>query len=450
MNQEEILKRLYAAFDPFKPLPAGDIAYTDLEQVRGDGNILEELGTEILSLERNTYQLYSGHRGAGKSTELLRLQKYLDEKGCFVVYFDADEDDIDTQNAQYTDILLACTRHLLEDLKGSANPSPVLSWLEERWDDLKDLANTKVEFEKLSLESQINQFAKITATLRGVPSVRQQIREKINPHTMTLIKALNQFIDEAKRHLPNGRKQLVVIADSLDRIVPIPQEDGRSNHEHIFVDYSEQLTALNCHVIYTVPISMVYSSSFLKARDTYGTDAQVLPMIMVRTSTGELYEPGLSKLKELISKRIYLLAKISPSIGLESDIFESPQIIEQLCLMSGGHVRELLLLLKAAVMRGGNLPISRKSMQRAISDNSNTYSMTVYDSEWAPLAKVYQYKKIVKDDIHRNLLFRRCLLEYRYQTDEGKSKCWYDVHPLIVELDEFQDALEQLKNNGSI
>ncbi len=72
--------------------------------------------------------------------------------------------------------------------------------------------------------------------------------EWINPHTMMLIKALNQGIDAAKRHLPGGRKQRVVIADSLERIVPISQEDGRSNHEHIFVDYSEQLTVLHCHV----------------------------------------------------------------------------------------------------------------------------------------------------------------------------------------------------------
>jgi AAA ATPase domain len=271
MNQEELLKRLYAAFDPFKPLPAGDPAYTDFEHVRGDGNILEELGTEILSLERNTYQLYSGHRGAGKSTELLRLQKHLEDNGCFVVYFDADEQDIDIQNAQYTDILLACTRHLLERLQASADPNPVLDWLKERWDELKELANTKMEFESLSLEGQISQFAKLTANLRGIPSIRQQIREKVNPHTVTLIQALNQFIKEAKKNLPDCKQRLVLIADSLDRIVPFEQENGRTNHEQIFVDYSEQLTALECDVIYTVPISMVYSRSFLEARHAYGT-----------------------------------------------------------------------------------------------------------------------------------------------------------------------------------
>ncbi|WP_442937280.1 hypothetical protein [Nostoc sp.] len=133
------LKKIYNAFDPFRPLPAGDPAYVDCQEVRGDNDILVEVGREILLSDRKTCQLYAGHRGAGKSTELLRLQKYLNEQGCFVVYFAADEQDIEPEDAQYTDILLGCTRRLLEALKDNANPEPLVSWLKSRWDDLKDL-----------------------------------------------------------------------------------------------------------------------------------------------------------------------------------------------------------------------------------------------------------------------------------------------------------------------
>lgn len=408
--------------------------------MRGDSNILEELGTEILSLDRNTYQLYSGHRGAGKSTELLRLQQYLDQQGCYVVYFDADAEDIDTQNAQYVDILLACTRHLLGSLKNSANPRPVLDWLKDRMTDLRELANTPLEFETVGLETEIPQFAKLTATLKAVPSLRQQIRDKVNPHTPSLITALNQFINEAKGKLPAGYSQLVVIADSLDRIVPIPQEDGRNNHEHIFVDNCDQLTALDCHIIYTVPISMVYSRSFLEARNNYGTDAQVLPMVMVRTASGEEYAPGLAKLEDFIARRVYNSAEVPSSLGLEPDIFE-PGLVKELCLISGGHVRELLLLLKAVTMRSSQLPIARKAVKRAISEARNTYRMTINSDEWLPLSRTHGTKRIEMDAQHRDLLFRRCLLEYRRLDDEGETKCWYDVNPLILGIDDFQAAL---------
>jgi hypothetical protein len=172
-------------------------------------------------------------------------------------------------------------------------------------------------------------------------------------------------------------------------------------------------------------------------------------MIMVRTREGQLFESGLNKLKELINKRVYLLAKTPMNLALEADVFESPQVIQQLCLMSGGHVRELLLLLKAAMMRGGSLPISQQAIRRAISDNSNTYGMTMYESEWLVLAEVHHSHRIKKDEVHRDLLFRRCLLEYRYQTEESLTKCWYDVHPLIMQLDEFKAALEELQGNGA-
>src|SRR5689334_3034526 len=104
----EILKRIFNIFNPDRPLPADDPAYVDCYEERGEVDILQELGQRILLSDSKTCQLYTGYRGAGKSTELLRLQKSLDEQGCFVVYFPADEKDIDPEDAQHTDILLAC------------------------------------------------------------------------------------------------------------------------------------------------------------------------------------------------------------------------------------------------------------------------------------------------------------------------------------------------------
>lgn len=140
----DLLTNLYNAFDPFRPLPAGDPNYVDCRAVRGDGDILEELGTRLQRSNVKTCQLYSGHRGAGKSTELLRLKDDLEKKKFFVVYFAADDEDIDSEDAQYIDILLACTRHLLEDLQKIANTGPLRNWLKSRWHELKDLAQTEI------------------------------------------------------------------------------------------------------------------------------------------------------------------------------------------------------------------------------------------------------------------------------------------------------------------
>ncbi|MCV3217062.1 ATP-binding protein [Plectonema radiosum NIES-515] len=433
------LKRIYNAFDPFRPLPAGDPAYVDCTEVRGDGDILVEVGKEILLSDRMTSQLYAGHRGAGKSTELLRLQQFLNEQGCFVVYFPADEEDIDPEDAQYTDILLACTRHLLERLKDSASPASLLNWLNERWQDLKDLALTQVSFEKLTIEAKISQFAKLTANLRTEPSQRQKIRERVNPHTITLIAALNEFIQDAKKNLPSGYSQLVLIADNLDRIVPIPQEDGRTNHDQIFLDRSEQLQALDCHLIYTVPISLLYSNRAADLANIYG-NTQVLPMIMVQTPDNQLYERGINKVIEILQKRLSL---IDSSLSVVN-MFEQREALEGLCLMSGGHVRNLLLLMKEAIKYTNTLPITIRAVQRSISELRNTYRNTVFANEWDALATVYHSKKIENDPLYRGLLFNRCILEYRYLNKQEESEVWYDIHPLIKGIQEFQDAFNRL------
>ncbi|WP_427160922.1 ATP-binding protein [Aliinostoc sp. HNIBRCY26] len=439
VNSPDLLSQLYNAFNPFEPLPAGDPKYVDCQDVRGDADILQELGNRMRLSDQNTYQLYSGHRGAGKSTELLRLKKYLENRQFYVVYFAADEEDIDSEDAQYTDILLACTRRLLKDLKEIASPRPILDWLKNRWEDVKDLVQTPIEFDSLAIEAQLSQFAKLTANLRAVPELRQKIRQKINPHTVTLIQVLNEFLGDAKQHLPNGYTKLAVIVDNLDRMVLV--KDGeRTNYDEVFLDRSEQLQALDCHLVYTLPISMLYSTRATDLRDIYG-ECLTLPMIMVKTIQGDVYQPGINKVKEVINRRV---RHIAPELSLDKDIFDSPQTLEKLCLMSGGHVRNLLLLTQDAIGRSEELPITENAVRRAITQARDTYRRAVENSQWCLLAEVSRTKRIVNDDEYRKLMYNRCLLEYRYLDDEGEMQRWYDIHPLIQGVTEFKEAVAKL------
>ena len=439
----DVLTDIYNAVDPFRPLEPDDPAYVDCEAERGDANILLDLGPAITRSNRYTCQLYAGHRGAGKSTELLRLKADLEQKGCFVVYFAAvgDDGDIDPQDVQYTDILLACTRHLLEELK-TADPQPLINWFRERGKALYDVGQTRIELDSLDAKVLASQFAELTATIRAVPSQRKKIRDLVNPHTIMLVQALNEFIADGKRKLPQGKRQLVVIADNLDRIVPIHDDYGRSNHDEIFLDRSEQLQGLDCHMIYTVPISMVYSNRANDLKEVYG-NPELLPMVMIQTPEGALHPPGFEKMKEILRRRI---RPFIPDMNLGSDIFESEAVVEQFCLASGGHVRELLLLMKEALNRTNELPIPTRAVRRAIAETRDTYRRTVEKDQWAVLAKVARDRNIDNDESHRDLLFRRCLMEYRYFDEDGNMQCWYDAHPLIKAIPEYKSAVEQLQS----
>lgn len=444
----KVKRDLYNTFKPDRPLPGGDPRYVDCQSLRGDADICVDIGEKLTLSDEKTCQLYTGHRGSGKSTELMRLKDYLEERQCYVVYFAADDEDIEPDDTQYTDILLCCTRRLLEALKESAKPAPLLDWLRSRWGELKDLATSDVEFDKLSVDMQIVQFAKLTANLRAVPSLRQEIRRKVDPNTVTLIKALNEFINDAKRNLPKGCTELVVIADNLDRIVPFSEGNGRWNHEEIFVDRCEQLKALNCHTIYTVPISLAYSANATNLMDIYGSPTQILPMVMVRNLKGDPYAPGLKKVREVIERRV---ARVDPELSLETGLFESEESLNYLCLMSGGHLRSLVALLRSAISYTDRFPIPQKAIVKAITQARNNYRRAVEEelheerNQWQTLARVYRSKRMINGDEYRSLLFNRCLLEYGYVDEEGEEQRWVDVNPMIWKLREFQEALKGLK-----
>ena len=46
-NQRDLLKRLFDAFKPFEPLQPGSPVYVDCREVRGDGDIITDLATNI-------------------------------------------------------------------------------------------------------------------------------------------------------------------------------------------------------------------------------------------------------------------------------------------------------------------------------------------------------------------------------------------------------------------
>ena len=171
---EELMTEVYNVFDPFDPPPKE--AYVDCEIVRGGWDVLRELGRKITRSKSPTCQLYTGHRGVGKSTELLRLREDLEKQNYFVVYFAANDEDIDPSDTEYVDILLACTKHLVQSIK-IADPNPLkglASWLGDRSQSLTDLLLTPLKLEGLSIEKQVGEIAKITARDRKIVCVRGQ------------------------------------------------------------------------------------------------------------------------------------------------------------------------------------------------------------------------------------------------------------------------------------
>ena len=66
------LRDAFNAVDPAQPLSANDKRYVNCTDVRGDEDVVKALCNTILRSDLPRHQLCTGHRGSGKSTELLR------------------------------------------------------------------------------------------------------------------------------------------------------------------------------------------------------------------------------------------------------------------------------------------------------------------------------------------------------------------------------------------
>jgi energy-coupling factor transporter ATP-binding protein EcfA2 len=433
LQERAVLKKLYNVFKP-EPLLADDQAYVDYQAVRGGKNVLDEIGQHILWSDKPTCSLFSGHRGCGKSTELLRLQRHLEKQNLKVIYFAADENDIDPEDARYTDILLACTRHILQELKDISEGQALRKWLTHIWDNIKELATIEMAVESVSLEIP---FIKMNANLRGNPTTREKIRDLLDPYTVNLLTALNEFIADAEKQL-KGQK-LVLIVDNLDRITPVYKSQlSKTNLEEIFIDRCQQLKGLACHVVYTVPISLLYSDKATHLEDRYEPIVS-LPGIKVHNKlTREPYQPGIDTLLELVEKRM----QIASNYDLKA-IFCDDKVIADLCLLSGGHLRNFIYLLRATLRYLPQAQTATEAANKAIANMRDTYRDGINEDDWSRLVAVYSQQHMPNETEYRHLLFGRSILEYY----EDNHK-WQDVHPLIWEIEKFkrEKALHIKKN----
>jgi len=147
-------KTFYNALDLDRPIDFGVEGLVDngldealyVENIHGEGDrdLVAELAEHIdLSASAGAF-LFTGNRGTGKTTELLRLAKLLKDYGCEVFYADMSEYLILTQRIEISDFLISVLGAFSEKIEarfGNALGKP--GFFERVWSFL----NTNVRFE---------------------------------------------------------------------------------------------------------------------------------------------------------------------------------------------------------------------------------------------------------------------------------------------------------------
>jgi Cdc6-like AAA superfamily ATPase len=280
------LTEAYRTCDPVKPLQGDDLDryYLPLLEARKTeaiyqvGQILEQQLPEEFSTI-----LFTGHRGCGKSTELRRIeQQWQDE---YLTVFLNIENETDINDVFYIDIYLMIIRQVEYNLRklGIKFDGALLAefekWFKEITTESEETVNRSINTEaEVSLKGEVPFIAKLlfklTSQIRNSTSDKKVIRDKLNQEVTRMKGDINLLLSDGLKKLrkkfPN-RKGFLIILDNLDRC---PPEVAKK----LFIDYAAQLQELHCSIIYTVPISILYTAPGLNT--SFG-DPHIVPMVNI-------------------------------------------------------------------------------------------------------------------------------------------------------------------------
>jgi hypothetical protein len=419
------LDDVYRACDPDHPLGAEDERYVDLSDVRGTKVIATTIARRIERSEQGQYyqQLFTGHRGSGKSTELFRLKKELETRKFFAIYIDVEEL-LDLADLDYLDVLLSIIKQTEETLRkeniilNEELLQAISDWFAEKI--IEDAVSTDFSAgieTQAEAKAEIPFFAKLmarlTANIKTSASQRVTTRNKLKNELAVFIERLNTLLMDARNKVKaQGYKDIVLIVDGLEKMHYRMMDDKQSSHAHLFVLHAEQLKAPRCHIVYTTPISLAFNANLGNDFD----DVQILPMVKTN-------EEGITCLTEVIAKRVDIPA-----------IFKNTQEVRQLISLSGGVMRDLMRLIRLATDTD-NAQIDTPEIEYAQRTLVREYDRLLKSDELEQLEWVYENKRVTGDEAYARMLNLRLILEYQ------NGERWAELHPAITHISWFKEHL---------
>jgi energy-coupling factor transporter ATP-binding protein EcfA2 len=415
-NLATTLRAAYRACD-LSPLIGKEMEryYVDLSKVRNTKAVAKiDKILEFQEPEEFTTILFTGHRGCGKSTELRRLEEKWKQE-YFIIYLEADRE-IDIQDARYTDLYLVLFKQIEYELRklgiqfDRALINNFEDWFKEITKENEQTVESSVSMSgTLEISSSpvpipfiAKLLVKLLAQIKGSDKSKKTISQVLEQDISRLQADLNFLLQDGLKKLRSKFPQykgFLVIFDNLDRV---PPHVG----EHLFFDYAPQLQTLNCNIIYTVPISILYSE---KKVTNFFVNSTIVPMVniyLLKRDVDNLAhrDDVLKIVASLIEQRVQVDA-----------IFEEYDRLLDLVKASGGHIRQLIQMMRTAIISAsstGKNKIDIEDVTAAIKEEQFDFERIIPDEHYPILVKVYLDKEISKNEIGQMVMFNTSALEY--------------------------------------
>jgi hypothetical protein len=443
MTEKEIVKKVFNACNP--NLPAEKF-YIDCRNARGGDLLASKVIDRLKNLEKNYLRfLFTGHKGSGKTSELLYLVELLKDKHkeqkLFPIYVDVN-DYINFENATFDEILLAIAVEISNQFLTQLDIKLENTYFKDKFGRIKDFFVTDRKFSDV----EINLFGLAKTNIQKIKEndkARQQLFESINQDNKSLLDELNLFILKANLELTKKTDygKILLIVDSLEKIKKFEkQEDELLSQKSLFVGNQEKLTNIDSHVIYTIPLNLYYSDSGPTLKDYYGYEPLDLPMVKVfqRNNFEKPFDLGCKAFQSILERRFGDIKR--------EEVFED-DALAFLIKYSGGNIRNFMLFVQESVLLVDSLPVSYQFARKAVQPTVRNFARSIRQERFEILADLHssddQQIDIGNEEVWA-MLENLTIMEY--VNGDGSTNLddvWYAVNPCAKETIGFKSALER-------
>jgi len=408
-----------------KPLASDDQRWQDFSAARGDqATVALRRELEWRAPEQFVHAAFVGHRGAGKSTEILRLTGSLVDS-YHPVYLAATVE-MDPFQIEAEDLLLNLVFSLEASmrLRGTPLPEELLRRVSQWFDEVVNRTEWAKDFNfevaagiegKAPLPFVGSLFGSLKSLFKYESKYRSEVKQILRKYPGTLLQRVNDLFDAANELL--GDKPLLVIVDNLDRYQPKVIDD-------LLVAGADRIRQLRANLILTPPISLLLQPQSGQLDAIYSCHSLYAVCLRSKETPYHQFDgPGRDLMEKALARRIDLDALIPEKAARDL-----------LISASGGAMRELLHLVNQAALGAEGELITEPDVERAIARRKSTLRDMINVNGWLDaLLHIAEKKQLSDDEKSMKLLFH--YLAFKYNGDG-----WYDVHPLVTELPEFIHA----------
>ncbi|MEQ8962868.1 MAG: ATP-binding protein, partial [Coleofasciculus sp. C2-GNP5-27] len=149
--------------------------------------------------------------------------------------------------------------------------------------------------------------------------------------------------------------------------------------------------------------------------------------VRVKQRDGTICQDGMALLRQMVLARAFPGVEPQQRLRLITEVFDCSETLDHLCLVSGGHVRNVLVLLFGCIQKD-DPPISKDCLENVICQRRNDLCLAITPDEWELLQQVEQDKTVRGEDGYQVLL--RSLFVFEYRDQQG---CWFDINPILAD-----------------